>query len=67
MHKPSPLVGSEKCLTLEPLTENFDYAVGVSKYRHKGKVTPLNDVPIQISGSCQMTPEQEHMMSEAVI
>lgn len=67
MHQPSPLMGSEKRPTLQPLKESSDYAVGVSKYRHKGKITPLNDVPIQISGSCQMTPEQEQLMSGAVV
>ncbi|WP_413190189.1 hypothetical protein [Psychrobacter sp. AT9] len=67
MHQPSPLAGSEKRPTLQPLSENCEYAVGVSKYRHEGAIKPLNDVPIKISGSCQMTPEQEQLMSEAVV
>lgn len=67
MHQPSPLIGSEKRPTLQPLKESPDYAVGVSKYQHKGKITPLNDTPIKLKGFCQMTPEQEQLMSEAVV
>lgn len=66
MHQPSPLIGSENRPTLQPLTESFEYAVGVSKYRHNGKIKPLNDKPIKLTGSCQMTAEQERLMSEAV-
>lgn len=67
MYQPSPLICSEKCSTLQPLTESFEYAVGVSKHRHNDKIKPLNDKIIYVTGSCQMTPEQEWLVSEAVI
>ena len=67
MHKPDPLIGSEKRPTLEPLTESFGYTVGVSKHRPNGKIKPLNDKLTYVTGSCQVTIKQEQLMSEAVI
>lgn len=67
MHQPSPLIGSEKRPMLQPLTESFEYAVGVIKYRYEGETKALKDKPIKFTGSCQMTPEQEQLMNEAVI
>lgn len=67
MHQPSPLIGLEERPTLPPVHADCEYAVGVSTHRHKGKIKPLNDIPIQVSDSCQMTPEQEYLLSEAVV
>lgn len=66
MHQPSSLIGSEKCPKLKPLTENYEYEVGVSKYKYNGKITPLNDKPIQLTVSCQMTSEQERLVGESL-
>lgn len=67
MHQPSPLKNTGKSPVLQPLTEDCEYEVGMSKHRYKGKIKSSNDKLIQLTGSCQMTPKQVQLLQEAVV